>query len=171
LKDNNIDGPIFVSIGDSDKLQEFLKKNPNIPPDSMFVDDYNFGAYKSVGFQSFTDVDKDVVKNVKLSAPDLSFSQWMDYFGSVMKVSPIPKDMKFGEIPEGVLRLGGTFILRGKDVVYQWSDIVPGDHPDIQQVLDQAKGYAEKKNFFDLNVLQVLDQVKEIPERKFFGLF
>lgn len=170
MKENDIDGPLFVSIGDSDKLREFLKKNPNIAPESMFVDDYNFGAYESVGFQSFTDVDKDDAKKIKLEAPDLSFSQWMDYFGSVMKISPVPKDMKFGEIPEGVLRLGGTFILSGKDVVYQWSDTLPGDHPDIQQVLDRAKEYAEKKPFPDIQ--QVLDRAKEYAgEKKFFGLF
>lgn len=119
-------------------MNVFLDQNPNIPPERMFVDDYSFGAYKAVGFKSFTDVDKDVAKEVKMTAPDLSFKQWMGYMGNVGKVSPIPKDMKFGEVPEGVLRLGGTFVVKDDDVVYQWSDRLPGDHPDIGNILDFA---------------------------------
>ena len=119
-------------------MNVFLDQNPNIPPERMFVDDYSFGAYKAVGFKSFTDVDKDVAKEVKMTAPDLSFKQWMGYMGNVGKVSPIPKDMKFGEVPEGVLRLGGTFVVKDDDVVYQWSDRLPGDHPDIDKILDFA---------------------------------
>mmetsp|Transcript_7779 Transcript_7779/g.14669 ORF Transcript_7779/g.14669 Transcript_7779/m.14669 type:complete len:112 (-) Transcript_7779:253-588(-) len=111
----------------------------------MFVDDYTFDAYKAVGFKSFTEVDKDVVKEVKMTAPDLSWKQWMGYFGNVGKISPIPKDMKFGQVPEGVLRLGGTFVVDGDNILYQWNDRVPGDHPDISTIL--------------LNVLQV-DNVK-----------
>jgi hypothetical protein len=104
----------------------------------MFVDDYSFDAYKAVGFKAFTETDPEEVKKVKMSAPDLSLQQWMSYFGNVGKVSPIPKDMKFGQIPEGVLRLGGTFVVRGDEVLYQWSDRIPGDHADIQEVLDIA---------------------------------
>jgi len=146
LEDDGITGPIFISIGDKEKLETFLKQNPNISKDQMFVDDYNFGAYKSVGFKSFLDVDKEAVKDVKMSAPQLSFKQWMSYAGNVGKVSPIPKDMKFGEVPEGVLRLGGTFVVSGDDVVYQWSDRIPGDHPDIDSVVSIAQE-AELKTF------------------------
>mmetsp|Transcript_21622 Transcript_21622/g.31361 ORF Transcript_21622/g.31361 Transcript_21622/m.31361 type:complete len:126 (-) Transcript_21622:266-643(-) len=119
-------------------MQTFLDQNPSIPSDQMFVDDYSFAAYKAVGFKSFTDTDKEAAKQVKLSAPNLSFKQWMSYFGNVGKLSPIPKDMKFGQVPEGVLRLGGTFVINGDKVLYQWSDRVPGDHPDIQEVLKIA---------------------------------
>lgn len=105
----------------------------------MFVDDYNFDAYKGVGFKSFLDADKEAVKEVKMAAPNLSFKQWMSYASNVGKVSPIPKDMKFGDVPEGVLRLGGTFVVNGDDVVYQWSDRIPGDHPDIEEVVTIAK--------------------------------
>ncbi len=119
-------------------MKTFLAQNPNIDGNNMFVDDYTFGAYKAAGFKSFTDVDKDDVKDVKMTAPDLSFSQWMGYFGNVMKVSPVPNDMKFGQVPEGVLRLGGTFVIKGDEILYQWNDRLPGDHPDIQEVLDIA---------------------------------
>jgi hypothetical protein len=134
----NVAGPIFVSIGDEEKLRIFLEQNPNVPRDQMFVDDYSFGAYKSVGFKSFTQVDKEVIKDVKMTAPELSWKQWMGYFGNVGKISPIPKDMKFGQVPEGVLRLGGTFVVDGDKILYQWNDRVPGDHPDIAEVLGQV---------------------------------
>jgi len=121
-------------------LAAFLDQNPNIPRDKMFVDDYTFGAYKAVGFKSFLETDKEEAKKVKMAAPDLSMKQWMGYFGNVGKLSPIPKDMKFGEVPEGVLRLGGTFVVSGDEVLYQWSDRVPGDHPVIDDVLSIATG-------------------------------
>lgn len=121
----------------------------------MFVDDYSFDAYKAVGFKSFTDMDKDDVKGIELSAPDLGFGQWMSYFGNVMKLSPVD-GVKFGEIPEGVLRLGGTFVVNGNDVTYQWTDRVPGDHPDIGEVQAIAEREALRKK-------------KE--EKLFFGLF
>lgn len=144
MKERGITGPIFISIGDREKMETFLEQNPHIPASQMFVDDYSFGAYKAVGFKSITDTDKEAAKQVKLSAPDLSFKQWMAYMANVGKVSPVPKDMKFGQFPEGVLRLGGTFVVNGDSILYQWSDRVPGDHPDIQEVLKIALG-GEKK--------------------------
>mmetsp|Transcript_11160 Transcript_11160/g.17124 ORF Transcript_11160/g.17124 Transcript_11160/m.17124 type:complete len:127 (-) Transcript_11160:208-588(-) len=114
----------------------------------MLVDGYDFEAYKSAGFVSFPDQDKELVKAAgkTLKAPDLGFSGWKNYFFNVMKISPVPKDMKFGEIPEGVLRLGGTFVISGNDILYRWSDRVPGDHPDIKEVLNIAEEASEKKN-------------------------
>jgi hypothetical protein len=53
--------------------------------------------------------------------------------------------MKLGEIPEGVLRLGGTFVMNGDQIIYRWSDRLPGDHPDIEEVLQIAKEAAAKK--------------------------
>lgn len=127
-----------MSIGDQEKLQTFLEENPAIDPNSMFVDGYDFAAYESVGFGKFTDVDPETAKEVKMAAPDLSFGQWMGYARAVGKTSPIPKNMKFGEIPEGVLRLGGTFVVKGDEILYQWSDRLPGDHPEITEVLSLA---------------------------------
>lgn len=40
-------------------------------------------------------------------------------------ISIVPKDMKFGDVPEGVLWTGGTFVVQGKEVLYQWTDTVP----------------------------------------------
>jgi len=121
-----------------------LDLNPYIPRSRAFVDGYEFDAYKKVGFGRFDEVDKEVAKQVKLAAPDMpgGVGGWFKYMTNVGSISPIPPDMKFGEIPEGVLRLGGTFVVSGDDVVYQWSDRLPGDHPDTNAVVEVAKTYA-----------------------------
>jgi len=139
LEEAGIGGPIFISIGDADKLNSFLDVNTFIPKEQMFVDDYSFDAYKAVGFSRFDEADKEAVKNIKMTAPDLGFSGWMDYFSTVGKVSPVPKDLKFGDFPEGVLWTGGTFVIQGNNVLYQWSDTVPGNHPVIEDIVKIAK--------------------------------
>ncbi|KAL3786522.1 hypothetical protein ACHAWO_000499 [Cyclotella atomus] len=138
LLESGIRGPTFVSIGDAEKLNAFLDANPWIDRQQMFVDDYSFDVYKAAGFTRFDQVDKEKAKSVKMTAPDLKFGEWMTYFGTVGKVSPIPKDMKFGEVPEGVLWTGGTFVVQGNEVLYQWTDTVPGNHPVIDHVLKAA---------------------------------
>jgi hypothetical protein len=141
-------GPLFISIGDQEKLNAFLEQNPKVPRDQIFVDDYSFDAYKSAGFGRFDEQDKDVSKEAmkNMGAPDLGFKGWLSYLGSAAKVSPIPKDMKFGEVPEGVLRLGGTFVVKGNDILYRWSDRLPGDHPDIRNVVGIAKEAQAQKS-------------------------
>lgn len=147
MTDGNVVGPLFVSIGDQEKLNTFLDKNPNIPRDQIFVDDYSFDAYKSAGFGRFDEQDKSNSKEAmkNMGAPDLGFKGWFDYLSVTAKVAPIPKDMKFGEVPEGVLRLGGTFVVNGNDIIYRWSDRLPGDHPDIEKVLTIAQEAPAKK--------------------------
>lgn len=142
-----ISGPIFISIGDEEKLNLFLEKNPYVDRENVFVDDYNFDAYKAAGFGRFDEQDKDVAKEAakNMKAPDLGLKGAWDYLTSAGKLAPIPKDMKFGEIPEGVLRLGGTFVVNGNDIRYRWSDRLPGDHPDIEKVFQIAKEEATKK--------------------------
>jgi len=146
----DVTGPLFVSIGDQEKLELFLEKNPNISRDQIFVDGYDFDAYSKAGFGRFDDAEnKDAQKGAmkNMSAPDLGFKGWFDYLSITAKVAPIPKDMKFGEIPEGVLRLGGTFVVKNNDILYRWSDRVPGDHPDITNVLSIAEEAAAEKDF------------------------
>lgn len=92
LKEAGIGGPIFVTIGDTEKLNQFLDANPFIPKEQAFVDDYSFDAYKAAGFSRFDQVDKDVAKKIGMgSAPELGFGEWINYFTTVGKVSPIPK--------------------------------------------------------------------------------
>lgn len=119
-----------------EKLDTFLELNPFIPRDRMLVDGYDFKAYKGAGLGRFDEVDPEVAKSVKLEAPPFGLGTWWKYLTNVMKVSPIPPDSKLfgGGIPEGVLRLGATFVIRGDEVLYQWSDRLPGDHPDVSKV-------------------------------------
>ena len=42
-------GPLFVSMGDVQQLQLFLEKNPYVPKEHIFVDGYDFHAYKAIG--------------------------------------------------------------------------------------------------------------------------
>lgn len=138
---NNIVGPIFVSIGDEKKLRTFLEKNPTIPSESMFVDkSETFETYNNVGFTTkFTDTSPDDAKQVSLRPPNLSFQEWFTYLTTVGKVSPIPTKIELGGgVPEGVLRLGGTFVIKGNAIVYQWNDRLPGDHPNIDDVVSIA---------------------------------
>ena len=95
----------------------------------MVVDGYDRLAYASLGFGSLRDV-KD--PPAKMTAPDgLSLGDWWNYMRNVMKLAPVEK---MGEIPEGVLQLGGTLVYQGDELVYQWKDAVPGDHPDLDEV-------------------------------------
>lgn len=145
MEDAGIGGPIFISIGDSNKLNTFVDANDWMPRDRMFVDDYSFDAYKAAGFGRFDKVDEEAVTDIKLTAPNLEFREWMKYFSNVGKVSPIPKDMKFGETPEGVLWTGGTFVIQGNTILYHWTDTVPGNHPVIKDVVAIARDKAQNK--------------------------
>ena len=129
-------GPFFISIGDREKLVKFLELNPKIPRDKAFVDDYKFKAYNTMGLKSISDMNKEeLMKGFKQRTAKLGgFRGWWQYISNAAALSPIDKS-KSG-IPEGVLRLGGTFVVSGDDIVYQWNDKVPGDHPDPSAVLD-----------------------------------
>lgn len=141
LKAAGVAGPLFVSIGDAEKLNKFLDLNPKVPRNAAFVDGYEFKAYEAAGFGKMDGSDPSAAKEAasKLKAPNMSMGEWFKYSTNVMSLSPVPKDLKFGEIPEGVLRLGGTFVVDGDTVTYQWSDKIPGDYPDVQDVLAIAK--------------------------------
>jgi len=148
MKDLDIIGPLFVTIGDEEKLNTFLELNPFIPNDQIYVDGYDFTAYENASFGRFDEQqDKNILKDVKMTAPDMpgGIGGWWKYITNVGKLSPIPNDMKFGDIPEGVLRLGGTFVIKDDEVLYQWSDRLPGDHPIVKDVFDIALKAASEK--------------------------
>lgn len=148
MKDLDIFGPLFVTIGDEEKLNTFLELNPFIPNDQIYVDGYDFTAYENASFGRFDEQqDKNILKDVKMTAPDMpgGIGGWWKYITNVGKLSPIPNDMKFGDIPEGVLRLGGTFVIKDDEVLYQWSDRLPGDHPIVKDVFDIALKAASEK--------------------------
>ncbi len=129
-----------------------MEKNPYVSREQILVDNYNdFAAYKAAGFGRFDEQDKETLKAAKgnMASPELGgWKGTLTYLSSVGKLSPIPADMKFGQFPEGVLRLGGTFVVSGNDIVYRWSDRLPGDHPDIEKVWSIAKEASRKKGLF-----------------------
>jgi hypothetical protein len=134
LENAGVVGPIFISIGDNEKLLKFLELNPAIPPENMFVDDYAFHVYNNVGFGTMKDFSSMDTKDITLSAPKLGgISGWWKYLSNVAAISPIEAG-KTG-IPEGVLRLGGTFVVNGDELLYLWKDKVPGNSPDLEQVM------------------------------------
>ena len=58
----------------------------------------------------------------------------------MVSVSPAPSaEVSSEQVLESVMRLGGTFVIKGDEVVYQWNDFIPGDTPDLQDVLQAAK--------------------------------
>ena len=50
---------------------------------------------------------------------------------NVAAVAPIRKDKPMTGVPEGVLRLGGTFVLDGDDVNYAHAEELPGTSPEV----------------------------------------
>lgn len=155
-----MNGPLFISIGDAEKLNKFLDLNPYIPREMAFVDGYDFAAYEGAGFGRFDDEsNKENIKDVRLTAPELGGpSGWWRYLSNTVALSPVPKGLKFGEVPEGVLRVGGTFVIQNDDILYRWNDNVPGNHPVIEDVLkiamDAEKNAAGKKaSLFSLDGL------------------
>ena len=121
----------LVSLGTAEQLKTFLELNPEIPSDIAFVDDSDdFALYDACGFGKFTDAKPE---KVDLKPTNFSFKDWLAYLGNAGKLAPIKKGQK--GVPEGVLRLGGTFVLAGDDVEYAWADALPGAHPEIADVL------------------------------------
>lgn len=137
---------LFVSIGSTDQLAEFLSNNPQVPKSQVFVDDLDRNVYKSVNLSLATEKDTELVKEAAktLSAPTgLGLGDWWNYMRNVVALSPIDKaNQKFGDLPEGVLQLGGTFLLQNDKVVYQWMDRMPGDEPNLNDVLATARMFS-----------------------------
>ena len=46
----------------------------------------------------------------------MGMGKWLSYLRNVASLSPVPKDMKFGEVPQGVRVLGGTYAVDGDEV-------------------------------------------------------
>jgi len=121
-------------------MELFLELNLDIPRENAFcvpIDNFE-ESYGKVGLgkMGYGNIS---VKDVKLTPPT-GVNMW-SYLKNVMKLSPVDtKNMKFGDVPEGVMRLGGTFVLRKNgegelEEVYRWEDKVPGDHPVVEEVL------------------------------------
>lgn len=133
----------YSSLAPGDQLKLFLEKNPQIPVDLMLVEDYTFGAFNSAGFGKIGENAELAVKGTKKFAPpDLTPGQFFTYLRNVGELAPIPKGLKFA-VPEGVVRLGGTFGIDSEKVVYLYEDGIPGDNPTPTEVLTES-GFIQK---------------------------
>jgi len=106
-----------------------------VPRDRSFVDDSRtFDAYEAAGFGKIADT---IPEKLDLKPPGFSPSQWFNYLTNVVALAPIRKDEPITGVPEGVLRLGGTFVLdlEGGDVLYAHSEELPGMSPPVSSVL------------------------------------
>ena len=103
-------GPVFISVAPretaAEKMNKFLDINPMVPRERLFVDDSpTFAAYASAGFKNIGEDQKTSLADAtKLTAPRLSAGAWWRYLTNVASLSPVPDGLKFGEVPEGVLR-------------------------------------------------------------------
>lgn len=142
LAEAGIEGPIFVSIGDKDRLQAFLATNPEISADKFFVDGYDFEAYKQAGFGRFDEKPKEITENVKPKPAQLGGIQgWWTFLTNFLQLAPVTPDMKFPEnlTPEGLFWVGGTIVIKGDDIVYRWDDRISGDYPEASEIVEIAK--------------------------------
>lgn len=72
--------------------------------------------------------------DLKMKAPQLGgLRAWWKYITNVMELVPVEEGSK--DFPEGVKRLGGTFVIEGDEIIYQWYDRVPSDTPDLEEVM------------------------------------
>ena len=91
--------------------------------------------YAAAGFGKIADT---VPDKIDLKPPGFSLSQWFAYLTNVAALAPIRKDEPLRGVPEGVLRLGGTFVLNGEDVLYAHSEELPGTSPEVSDVMAAA---------------------------------
>lgn len=129
-------GPLFISVGQPEQLQQFLDLNPELNKASALIDDSeDFAAYKAAGF-NYLMGDKPLETPPDFKPPKtMSGGKWWQYLRNVGDLSPIPEGMKFGEFPDGVRVLGGTYAVDDDAVVFAHMDEVPGATPDIEKVL------------------------------------
>lgn len=139
LKSLGIPPPTFVGIGDPEKLNLFLKNVPSVPKDRLFVDSYDFETYSAAGFGKIGD-DKNIDPRT-LTVPTLGVREMWKYTQNLVSLSPVPKGQQFrlGDVPEGVLRLGGVFVIKNHQIAYRHAEKVPGDHAPLEDVLQAAK--------------------------------
>lgn len=133
-----------MSIGNPEKLEAFLEMNPCVPRGGILVDDYDHALYKELGFGRFDEVAdfgwSDVARAAKvLRFADLGVGNLLNYATKGLSLAPVEGRVDWRNLPEGGLRNGGTLVVKGDDVVYQWKDKIPSDVPDVNDVLDRAR--------------------------------
>jgi len=135
-------GPVFISVGTQEKAEKFLEINPKVPRSLFFVDDTeNFEAFAVTGFGSIGEA----MPEMRFAPPGMDPFQWLQYLANFFFLTPLKTDangLPKAEVPEGVLKLGGVFVLEGDDIVYAYAEPVPGQHAPIKDVLAAAGVYA-----------------------------
>ena len=140
MQQAGVNGPLLVSVGRADQLAKFLELNPELKGLPAAVDDTpNFEAYRAAGLGLLGDVKLETPPDFK-PPTTMGPGKWFKYMANTVTLAPTPKDadFKFGDIPEGVRVLGGTYVLDGDAVVFSHQDDVPGATPDIPDVLAAA---------------------------------
>jgi len=145
-----VSGPVFVSIGDSAKLTQFLELNSKLNKNSCFVDNTpTFDAYEAAGFTALESLARpEGAPELNIKKPNFPFGDWIKYFANIMKLSTLQdgEKLSFKSLPKSTLRVGGTFVIEDENILYAWADSAPGDHPEIEDVL-QAAGVMAKDSF------------------------
>ena len=79
----------------------------------------------------YKEITRKEVQELRLVIEKAGFKQRLPYAKKVGQVASIQKDaMKFGEVPKGVTRLGGTMGTKNNRLKFFYKDGVPGDYPD-----------------------------------------
>ena len=140
MKAAGVGGPLLVSVGRADQLAKFLELNPELAGMAAAVDDTKtFEAYRAAGLGMLGDTKLETPPDFK-PPTSMGPGKWFKYMANTVGLAPIPKDadFKFGDVPEGVRVLGGTYVLDGDEVVFSHQDAVPGATPEIGAVLAAA---------------------------------
>lgn len=122
-------------MGRSDQLASFMRLNPEITAPLLIDDSPTFDSYRAAGF-NYLMGDKPLQSPPDFKPPKtMTGGKWWGYLTNVKDLSPVPKELTFGEVPPGVKVLGGTYALDGDEVVFSHMDVVPGATPDIEEVM------------------------------------
>ena len=100
-----------------------------------------------MGFSRFDELNKDDAVNAKklVSFFGLGVPSLFNYATRFGDMVPTEGRVDWNNLPEGGLRNGGTVIVKGDDIIYQHSDLLPSDVPNVADVVEIAKT-AESKN-------------------------
>jgi len=133
-----IAGPMFISVGTPEQLQKFLHVNEELDGALALVDDSaDFAAYAEAGFNYLPG---NKVEMLDFKPPSFGPELWLKYLANAVSLSPNPKcgddRMELSKVPDGVKVLGGTYAIDGDVVKFSHQDLIPGDTPDIEAVLE-----------------------------------